>query len=344
MKKKALVICPGRGTYNKDELGYLRRYHADKREFIAAVDAYRAARGQSSISALDGQAKFSLAEHSRGDNAAALIYACAYADFLSIDRSKYDVVAVTGNSMGWYIALACGSAATPMNALHLINTMGTLMHENLSGGQMIYSLVDENWKKINGRRDYLMKLIGDINGKGDCELYISIEFGGMLVFGGNDKALAVLEKTLKAEGRFPMRLQNHAAFHTPMMRPISDHALTIMGDDLFQQPSVPLIDGRGAVWQPHATDIPAIQRYTLGHQVCETYDFTRAVQVSVKEFAPDCLIILGPGSTLGGAVAQSLIDIGWQRWQSKDDFTSRQKTDPYILSMGLEEQRGMVVV
>ena len=53
-RKTALVICPGRGTYNKDDLGYLARHHADKAEFIGAVDAARQELGQETVSALDG--------------------------------------------------------------------------------------------------------------------------------------------------------------------------------------------------------------------------------------------------------------------------------------------------
>src|SRR4051812_20367442 len=152
MKKKALVIAPGRGTYNKEELGYLKKYHGDKKDLIARIDDYRRAKKQPTVSELDGRDKFSLSEHSRGDNASPLIYACAYADYLSIDRDKYDVVAITGNSMGWYIALAGGDAVSPLDALHILNTTGTMMQENMIGGQMIYSLVDENWRPIPGRR------------------------------------------------------------------------------------------------------------------------------------------------------------------------------------------------
>ena len=152
-------------------------------------------------------------------------------------------------------------------------------------------------------------------------------------------ALAELEKALKPEGRFPMRLQNHAAFHTPLMDPISDWALGQMNDGLFQKPEHALIDGRGHIWTPYSTDAHDIWAYTLGHQVHRYYDFTKAVQVAAKEFAPDNIIILGPGSTLGGAVAQSLIGIAAQGWQSKEDFAKRQKENPYILAMGMEEQR-----
>jgi [acyl-carrier-protein] S-malonyltransferase len=50
--------------------------------------------------------------------------------------------------------------------------------------------------------------------------------------------------------------------------------------------------------------------------------------------------LLGPGAGLGGAVAQSLIQINWQGLTSKQDFTQAQQNDiPFVLSMGLPEQR-----
>ncbi len=112
---------------------------------------------------------------------------------------------------------------------------------------------------------------------------------------------------------------------------------------MFDNPHTPLIDGRGHTWRPYATVDEEIFNYTFGHQVNDYYDFTRAVQVSVKEYAPDNIIILGPGTTLGGAVAQCLIDIGWQGMHNKADFQARQKDDPYIITMGMDEQRALVV-
>ena len=46
MREKAVVICPGRGTYGKSELGYLQKHHRDKTEFIGAIDGYRKQQGQ----------------------------------------------------------------------------------------------------------------------------------------------------------------------------------------------------------------------------------------------------------------------------------------------------------
>ena len=98
MKQTAVVIAPGRGTYNKAELGYLSRRHPDKAELFAQFDQYRADLGQKTVSELDGAPRYSLATHTRGDNASALIYASAYADFQSIDRDQFDVLAIAINT------------------------------------------------------------------------------------------------------------------------------------------------------------------------------------------------------------------------------------------------------
>ncbi len=337
-RKTALVIAPGRGTYNKEELGYFRRYHADKAGLVADFDAARSALGQETISALDGAERFSVSKYSRGDNASGLIHACAYADFLSIDRDAYDIVAVTGNSMGWYIALACAGALSAAGGFHVVNTMGTLMQDAMIGGQMLYPFVDEAWVEIPGQRDALLALAGDIEG-----LYVSINLGGMIVYAGDEAALKEAESRLAPmQERFPMRLANHAGFHSPLQTPVSAKGKAALSPDMFLSPNVPLIDGRGHVWMPPAVDAKALWDYTLGHQVVEPYDFTKAVQNGVHEFAPDVLIVLGPGKTLGGAVAQSLIDCGWQGMASKSDFAALQASHPVVLSMGMEEQRGRV--
>jgi [acyl-carrier-protein] S-malonyltransferase len=135
-------------------------------------------------------------------------------------------------------------------------------------------------------------------------------------------------------------LAGHAAFHTTFMQGASDKALSLWPAARFNQPQLPLIDGRGQIWPNFGSDLAALQRYTLQHQVCQTYDFSKALQVAVKEFAPQHIILLGPGASLGGAVAQSLIEINWQGLSSKQDFIAAQQSEPpYVLSMGITEQR-----
>jgi malonyl CoA-acyl carrier protein transacylase len=297
-----------------------------------------------SIHELDSAEQFSMRTHTAGENASALIYACAISDFQSINQEEYEIVAVTGNSMGWYIALAAAGALNAQSAIELINTMGSMMTSGLIGGQMIYPITDENWVLDPLAVDMIDRALASANKGLDCEVYVSIKLGGYVVFGGNKKGLKTLEQALpKVQDRYPMNLFNHAAFHTPLLNEISVKAKSLLPSTLFNAPKIPLIDGLGQIWQPYSCDPQSLYDYTLGTQVTATYNFTKAVEVAVKEFAPDKLIVLGPGATLGGAVAQSLIQHNWQDLENKKDFISLQKTKPIILAMGLEEQRKLVI-
>lgn len=343
-KKRAVVICPGRGTYNKEELGYLQRLHKDKTELIEVIDNYRNQQGQVTISELDGMQKYSMRLHTAGENASALIYGCAMGDFQAIDKDEYDIVAVTGNSMGWYIALAVAGALNPEASIELINTMGSMMTDGVVGGQMIYPITDDNWRIDNQIVDNIEQWLIEANSKKGCDVHISINLGGYTVFGGNKSGLKALEQLLPVvQDRYPMTLFNHAAFHTPLLNDIVKKAQPLLSPSLFNKPNIPLIDGLGQIWQPHSTDIKALYNYTLDTQVVAPYNFSKAIEVAVKEYAPDKLIILGPGSTLGGAVAQSLIQQKWLEMSSKSDFIAMQKKDPFILAMGLSEQRKLVL-
>jgi acyl transferase domain-containing protein len=340
--KTAVVICPGRGTYNATELGTLKRHFPDA-ALLDRFDRVRTENGQETLGALDGADRFSLARHSRGDNASALIYAATYGDFISLDRDGIDVVAVTGNSMGWYSALACARAVTPENGFTIANTMGSLMQAALIGGQTVYPWVDEDWAPRPTRKAALLALVDDIAARRDHVLALSIDLGGLLVLAGNEAGLKAFETSVDpVQSRFPMRLGNHAAFHTALQAPVAAQGQAALPATLIGQPHLPLIDGRGAIWWPGAVDPQALHAYTLGHQVTETYDFTAAIRTAAHEFAPDLFIVTGPGTTLGGAVAQSLILARWRGMGAKADFQKLQAESPLLVAMGLPDQRTLV--
>ena len=335
--KTAIVICPGRGTYTKTELGSLSRHFTDH-NLMAFFDARRRSFGQETLTELDGATAYSVAKHSRGDNASALIYAATLADFRSL--RGIEVVGVTGNSMGWYSALVCAGALDAKDGFEVVNTMGSLMQAALIGGQLIYPHMDDTWQPDPARKAALLETVDEINQKPGCMLVLSIDLGGMLVLAGDEPGLAAFEAAVPpVQGRFPMRLVNHAAFHTGLQAPVAVAARAQLTAQMFRQPTLPLIDGRGHVWWPGATDTTALWDYTLGHQVTQAYDFTRAITHAAREFAPDLFIVTGPGTTLGGAVAQSLICADWLGMGSKADFQSRQQASPLLVSMGMTDQR-----
>ena len=343
-RKTALVVAPGRGTYGKGELGSIARLHGARfAGLIANFDAQRRDRGQPTVTQLDGADRFSVATHMRGDVAAPLIYAATALDYLSIDREKYDVVAVAGNSMGWYSALALGGAVTVEDGFRISNAMGLNSQTHGPGGQILLQVVDEDWRPVPGLRETLFALVDTIVARPDHALALSIDLAGMLVFAGNEAGLAaLLAEAPPTPGRDPLRLAGHGPFHTPLMFGSSDKAKAELPPTLFGAPTLSMIDGRGHIWRPLSSDPGMVWDYTFGHQILAPYDFALSVQVAVKEFAPDVIILSGPGDTLGGAIAQSLIGIGWQGISDKAGFMARQAADPILLSMGRAEQRALV--
>lgn len=343
MKKTALIVCPGRGTYNKPELGSISANIGENKpkisNFIDQVDAIRNDLGRPTVTELDGMDLYKSRVHQAPANAASLIYAAGYADYLAINREQYDIVAITGNSMGWYTAMACADCWSADTSMRLVNSMADLTAGG-AGAQFIYPLVNQDWQVdpqlLQRVNEQLQRFAGD--------LAMSIRYGGYAVLAGTTAACeAAMQALPSIDDRFPLLLPGHAAFHTNIMNEASEQALAMWPAALFRAPSVPMIDGRGHIWQHRVADPAALHQYTLGHQVTRTYDFSKAIEVGVKEFAPDHIILLGPGNGLGGAVAQSLIGIGWRGLTSKAEFVAQQESDnPFVLAMGLPEQRALV--
>ncbi len=129
IKKRIVVICPGRGSYSRETSNYLVNSDSNLTTLIRSHDKVRLSDGLPSISELDS-GTFRTKTHMSGENASPLIYACSLKDFFSIDQQKYEVVAICGNSMGWYISLAIGGSLSYEDGFKLIQKMGTLTHEN----------------------------------------------------------------------------------------------------------------------------------------------------------------------------------------------------------------------
>ena len=334
-KERIVIICPGRGTYTRDTSGYLAAFGASAKPQITYMDEQQKSVGNSTITELDSK-PFRTKTHMSGEHASPLIYACSLSDFLSINQEKYEIVAITGNSMGWYSALALGGVLTNENAYFLISTMGSMMKEGTIGGQIIYSVVDENWHVDESEKEEVLTEIKNVSA------HVSIYLGGYLVIGGEQSALDTLLIKLPKKDNYPFQLPFHAAFHTPLLESISIKACELLPQSIFQKPTVSLVDGRGHIWSPFSTETVDLYNYTLGHQVTNAYDFFTAITVAIKEFCPDKLVLLGPGNALGGSIGQIMIENNWLDMNSKSAFSSLQKENPYLISMSMEEQRKLV--
>lgn len=331
--RRALVICPGRGTYTRECLGTLQATRS-----VYAADHFRASLGRPGPTELDRAEVYQSAKHVAGENASILTMACSLSDWDLI--GSVETVAVIGNSMGWYTALTVAGALPLEEGLRLVETMGWYQRENVVGGQLVYPLVDAEWRAAPSPE--LEQVLREIPG-----LYWSIHLGGQAVIGGTPEALAEAQRRLPprkiGERDAPFTLPLHSAFHTPLMDATSRRAELDLGDLPFSAPKIPLIDGHGQIHRPRHAAPDALRRYTLGAQVVEAYDFSLSLRVALREYAPEVLVLLGPGSNLGGAIAQTLIAEGWSGIRSRSDFVARQAQNPILLAMARPEQRARLL-
>lgn len=337
MPEAVLVVCPGRGTYGAGELGYLKRHHGGA-ALLDHFDAARSEREAPMVSALDAATTYSTALHGSGENASPLIFAAGLLDFLSLDRERAEVVAVCGNSMGWYTALVCARVVSPEHGFAIADAMGVNSGMGQTGGQVLLTLVGDDWLPQAELRRQVDAIVGGIDG-----LHRSIDLGGMLLVAGTDAALDALGKALpELPGRPPLRLAGHGPFHTPLMVESARRARAEIPLDWFTGPALPLVDGRGRIWRPRAAAPAVLYEYTFGEQILEPYDFTASLAVAIKEFAPDRVVLLGPGETMGGAIAQVLIAERWLGIADKAAFVEGQKADPFLVAMNRPDQRQLV--
>lgn len=328
---RAVLLCPGRGSYAEKQLGSLPPDH----ELVRAAERLRGDHGLEPLLALDQADRFEPARHLRPAHVSPLIFVKAMIDAAAA-AAEHDVVAVGGNSLGWYIALAVSGALSFEDGFRLVQEMSMLQEELSGGGQIIYPVCDDDWLPSGEHRAAVEAVLASSSG----EAMPSIHLGGYTVLAGSTAGVSHLLKELPqvrmGSVTYPIRLALHGPYHTALARSVSDAARARFADLAFAPPRTTLIDGRGRTFSPWSTDLDALRDYTLGHQVTEPYDFTASVRVALREFAPDHLVLPGPGNTLGGIVGQVMVEECWGGIASKADFQAAQaEGEPFVVSMGM---------
>ena len=334
---RLFLLCPGRGSYGKAQLGT----YQGPSVVLDQLDAFRGALGRPTLREMDAAKRHGARFHVAGENASILTFGATAFDIEALDPNKGQVVTVGGNSMGWYSALYAAGALELSEAARLIETMGQYQAKNIIGGQVLYPTVDADW-----RHD--AQLSAAVDQALDTEdVHLSIRLGGTAVLAGSRTAtkglLDSLPKLVRGKRSYPVQLPLHSAFHTPLMSATAKRARAELADLDLQSPTVPMVDGRGAVFHPWASPEELFD-WTLGAQVDNTYDFSATVQTGMSQFAADAIVLPGPGDTLGASVAQALIEIGWRGLRDKADFAEAQRGErPLVISMARAEQRALVV-
>ena len=343
---RALLVCPGRGSYGRPQLGSLRAARGRPAarpaapSIIEALDRFRAEFDRPTISALDAAAEYAPRLHVAGEHASLLTFACTAADVAALDPARVQVVGVTGNSMGFYTALHAAGALELLEAARLVETLGHYQAGNVIGGQLVYPLVGDDWRPAPVLADAVAEALRQPG------VHVSIRLGGSIVLGASEEGLAHARRVLppleRAGVRYPLPLPLHSAFHTPLMAETGARARADLAGLALRSPALTLVAGDGTVFRPWA-DPTALWRYTLGPQIIEPFDLERAVATAFGELGPDAAVLPGPGDNLGGALAQILISRGWRGLRDRRDFLEAQAGErPIVLAMSRPAQRARV--
>ncbi|MDH4334449.1 MAG: ACP S-malonyltransferase [Chloroflexota bacterium] len=337
MSDRAVLACPGRGSYSAASLGSLPPDHP----WVVRAEQLRAGYGLEPLLSLDQAERFEPARHLQPIHASPLIFLVSLLD-AEVAVRDHSVSAVLGNSLGWYTALAAAGALPFDDAFRLVQEMAILQQEPLPaggpGGQVIYPLADAAWQPDPRLHAAVRAVLADPAGNGSGEIHESIDLGAYAVLAGDEAGVARLLGSLTpvkvGERLFPLRLAMHGPYHTPLVAHVASAARERLADLRWRAPSATLIDGRGARWTPWSTDPAALRDYTLGEQVTTPYRFAVSVRVALCEEAPDVLVLPGPGNSLGGICGQLVVAEGYRGIRSREDFEAAQRSEsPVVLSM-----------
>ncbi len=357
--KRIAILCAGRGSYTEKTLRSLPADHP----FVRRADELRARYELAPLTELDAAQKFRPDVHLRPANVSPLIWLVTLLDAArcagdtggdsgpgkrgtgsaswSLDvlprpdaRGAARVVAVAGNSMGWYSALAVAGALDFDDGFRLVQEMALLQEEVVGGGQMIHPIVGEDWR-VDPER---VRVVDEAIASSEGQAFPSIALGGYAVLAASDAGLAHLQRALPpaqlGKNRYPFKLVGHGPYHTPLVLEVAERARERLANLDWRRPRATLVDGRGARFTPWSADLAELCDYTLGRQVVEPYDFTHSVRVVLREHAPDELVLPGPGNTLGGVCGQILVGERWRGVTSRADFEAMQSSArPLVCSM-----------
>lgn len=324
---RAALFCAGRGSYTERSLGSLKGSLA----YVQRAEELRVKYGLPSLLELDRAQRFSAARHLDPVNSSALIWLVSMLD-AERARQEAEIVCVGGNSLGWYTALTVAGALSFEDGFRLMQGMAMLQAELAReqpelGGQLVYPLVDEAWRPLAEREACVAAALASSNG----EALVSIRLGGLIVLAGNQTGMQHLMSELEpvelGKNRYPLKLTNHGPYHTPWVREVSVRARETLAQVQFRRPHSTLIDGHGKRYTPWGTDPTELAEYTLGAQVQECFDFTTSVRVALREFAPETIVLPGPGSSLAGVVGQILVAERWRGLATRDAFRSAQDAE-----------------
>jgi hypothetical protein len=303
---------------------------------VRRADELRASDGLTPLSELDAADRFDPSVHLRPTNAWPLILLCGLLDAERI-ADDHEVVAVIASSTGWFTALAASGSLGFDDAFRLAQEMGSAAEAPLGNGdrpaEAIYPLTDEAWHPDETLLDRVTAALATAT-----SAFLSIDLGAFAIIGGTQAGVDALDERLTpvsvGSRDYPLRLATADAWHTPLRAEAVSAASDRLGGLRWDRPNVTLVDGRGVRFTPWSADPAELAAATLVGQGQSTYDFAAGMGVSLREYAPDVILLAGPGGSLGASCAQLVVMEGYRGIRSRADLEAAQASPtPLLLSL-----------
>jgi hypothetical protein len=330
---RAAVAFPGRGSYGPGSLGSLPADHP----WVRRADELRAEASLPPLTAVDGAERFAPSLHLRAANAWPLTFLVGLLDAERI-ADDHEVVVVVASSIGWYTALAASGALEFDDAFRLVQQMALAAEEPLedaaTAAELVYPLIDDAWERDESRAGLIDEALATAGGG----VARALELGSFSVIAGTasavDRVSAALPPVTMGGRSYPLRLASAEAWHTPLRARSAAGAAARLSGLGWERPRVTIVDGRGVRFTPLATDPARLAEHSLVGHAEAPYDFARAFRVALREYAPDVVLLPGPGATLGTACAQLIVAEGYRGIRSRTELEAVQAgPSPLLLSM-----------
>lgn len=186
--------------------------------------------------------------------------------------------AMIGHSIGEFSAACISGCIGLEDALTLVATRGRLMHQQEKGAMLSVGINESQIKKM---------LAGEIS-------LAAVNSPKHSVVSGKTQDIEKLEKQLSEKNVFSRRLHTSHAFHSPMMEPIMNDFVEVVGKINLAPPTIPFISGVTGTW---VQEEEACNPNYWALQLRQPVRFSQGILEILKD--PSLILLeVGPGSSL----------------------------------------------
>jgi len=184
-----------------------------------------------------------------------------------------------GHSLGEYVAAALADVFTLEQAIEIVCMRGQLM-QNMPSGRMLSVAASAEAMQEYCNEEISLSVI---NSPEHC------------VLGGNNEAIALLEKKLNSLEIKTSILKTSHAFHTEMMEPAAKAFVNKLYRFSLNAPKIPFISNVSGAW---ITSEEAASPVYWGDQIRNTVRFSTGMDTLLSMKKNHIFIEIGPGNTL----------------------------------------------